>query len=451
MHETDAFDAVRGSGSSAPATPSLRSANFALAVFLSAYILSFVDRQILSLMVEPVKRDLGINDLQMGLLQGLAFALLYAFVGIPIGLLADRISRRRIIAAGVVFWSACTALCGFAGSFSHLFAARMGVGVGEAALSPAAHSSLSDAFPPERLARAMAIYALGITLGSGAALMIGGSVVDAIASSGDVAVPLLGRLRSWQAAFLAVSAPGVLVALLVALTREPPRRHRSRENRPGLRPTLAYLIAQKRVFGAIYGNSTVLAIMGYGLPAWYPTLLIRRFGLSAGEAASYLGIVYLVFGSAGSLAAGFLSERLALRGRTDANLHIIALISFAIIVPATLAPLMPSPALVMALFVPFCFLFNGYFGLSIAAIQLATPNELRGTNAALFLLANSLVGLSVGTALVPLIDRWFFGGHGAIGPSLAIVAGVCSTAAGFLAWSGRRHYGAAVEAMSERR
>lgn len=437
-----------GGPASGPAT--LGRARFALGAFLAAYILSFVDRQILSLMVEPVRRDLGISDLQMGLLQGLAFAMLYAFIGIPIGLLADRVSRKRIITAGVLVWSACTALCGMAGSFAHLFLARMGVGVGEAALSPAAHSSLSDAFPPERLARAMSIYTLGITLGSGAALLIGGSVVNAIASSGDLHLPLVGQVRAWQAAFIAVSLPGLLVALLVTLTSEPPRRHRSARHRPGLGPLLAYLRRERRAFAAIYGNSTVLSIMGYGLPAWYPTLLIRRFGLSAGEAAGYLGLAYLICGSAGALAAGWMADRMAGRGRADANLRLIAIISFAGIVPATLAPLMPSPLLVMALFVPFCFLFNGYFGCSIAAIQLATPNELRGTNAALFLLANSLIGLSVGTALVPLLDRWFFGGHGQIGPSLAIVALLCSTIAGLLARSGLRQYGLAVAAVGAR-
>lgn len=142
---------------------------------------------------------------------------------------------------------------------------------------------------------------------------------------------------------------------------------------------------------------------------------------------------------------------MALKGRRDANLHIIALISFAIVIPATLAPLMPSVGLVMALFVPFCFLFNGYFGCSIAAIQLATPNEPRGTNAALFLLSNSLIGLSAGTALVQLFDRWLFGGKGAIAPSLALVALLCSLGGAVLAWSGRRAYGNAVAAISARR
>jgi len=425
----------------------MRSANFALGVFLAAYILSFVDRQILSLMVEPIKRDLAISDLQMGLLQGLAFALLYSVIGIPIGLLADRISRRRIIACGILFWSVCTALCGFAGSYPHLFAARMGVGVGEAALSPAAHSSMSDAFPPERLARAMAIYTLGITIGSGLALMVGGSVVDAIAAKGDVVLPVVGHLHAWQAAFLAVSVPGVAVAALVMMTREPRRAPRPAVSRGSLAVLFRHLAAQPRAFASIYGNSTVLGIMGYGLVGWYPTLMIRRFGMTAGEAANYLGLAYLVVGSAGSIAGGLYAERLARRGRHDANMRVVMLISIASILPAALAPLMPTPMLVMALFTPLTFLFNGYFCCSIAAIQLATPSEVRATNAAMFLLANSLIGLSVGAAIVPLVDRWLFGGTGELGAALSVVAVACCTVAALLARMGLPAYGAIVAAL----
>ena len=449
MKESLAWDGAGEppAASSANLPMRLGQANFALGVFLAAYVLSFVDRQIISLMVEPIRRDLGISDLQVGLLQGFAFALLYSVVGVPMGLLADRISRRWIIAIGVLFWSTCTALCGMAGNFAHLFAARMGVGVGEAALSPAAHSSMSDAFPPARLARAMAIYSLGITIGSGAALMIGGTVVDTIARSGDVVLPALGSIRAWQTAFLIVAIPGLLVALLVLATREPPRRRRSGTSGGGLGRTLAYLATHRRAFLAIYGNSTLLAILGYGLPAWYPTLLIRYHGLTAGEAAHFLGLAYLIAGSAGTLAGGVLGERLARRGYVDANLRVPMFVALAEILPATLAPLMPSPLLLMLLFTMVCFIHNSYFACSIAAIQLATPNEMRATNAALFLLANSLIGLSVGTAIIPLADRWFFGGDGELGPPLALVAGIATVAAACLAWTGLKGYGAAVVAM----
>lgn len=428
-------------------------ANYALVVFLLAYILSFVDRQILSLMVDPIRNDLNISDVQMGLLQGIAFALLYAVMGVPLGLLADRMRRKRIIAVGVMFWSAATAVCGLASSYVLLFAARMGVGLGEAALSPAAHSYLSDAYPREKLARAMAIYTLGITIGAGVALMIGGSVVDLIASSGDVTLPLLGTLRPWQATFLLVASPGILVALMVAVIREPKRASlKPADGGPsaasGLRPLLAHIRQNPRVFIGIYFSSSILGIMGYGMSAWYPTLLIRSFGLTPGEAGWNLGLIFLILGSAGSIGGGLLAERMALRGRSDANLRVVALAAAGVILPSTLAPLMPSAGLVVLMFAPACFIFHAYFGCSVAALQLATPPRMRATNAALFLLFNSLVGMSIGTAIVPLINRWLFDGTQDLGPSLAIVALFSTTIAAILAFRGLASYGALVTKQS---
>jgi len=425
---------------------SIRQAHVALGIFLVAYILSFIDRQILSLMVEPIKQDLGLTDLQVGLLQGLAFAMLYAVVGIPIGMLADRISRRRIIAVGVLFWSACTALCGFAGGYAHLFAARMGVGLGEASLSPSAHSWLSDAYPPAQLSRAMAIYNLGITIGGGLALLVGGTVVDLVAKSGAIVMPVVGTMPTWRAAFLLVALPGVLVAGLVFMAREPSRRARSAAGVP-LGVALSHLRLHKRTFIAIYANSTLLSIMGYGLTAWYPTLLIRTFALTPGQASLRLGLIYLLLGSIGSLAGGFAAERLSLKGIRDANLRVVMIVALLCLFPAFLAPLMPTPGLLLALFALLTLFFNGYFGCSLAAIQLATPPGMRATGAALFLLANSLVGLSLGTAIVPLIDSAFFGGHGRIGPALATV-GLCATMlAALAARSGLRSYAQTIDAM----
>ena len=426
----------------------LRQGHVALGIFLVAYILSFVDRQILSLMVEPIKQDLGLSDLQVGLLQGLAFALLYAVVSIPIGMLADRISRRRIIAVGVLFWSACTALCGFAGSYAHLFMARMGVGLGEASLSPSAHSWLSDAYPPAQLSRAMAIYNLGITIGGGLALLVGGAVVDMVAEQGALILPGIGPMPTWRAAFLLVALPGVLVAALVFLAREPARRAGWTKAGMPFRAALSHLRAHWRTFAAIYGNSTLLSIMGYGLAAWYPTLLIRTFDMTPGQASLRLGLIYLLLGSLGSLAGGFAAEKLSLRGVRDANLRITMILALLCLIPAVLAPLMSSATLLLMFFSVLTFCFNGYFGCSLAAIQLATPPSMRATGAALFLLANSLVGLSLGTAIVPLIDSALFGGHGQIGPALATV-GLCATLfAALAAWSGLRSYAETKEAMT---
>ncbi|MCP1468604.1 MFS family permease [Sphingobium sp. OAS761] len=434
-------------GESGQATD-LRHANIALGIFLVAYILSFVDRQILSLMVEPIKRDLGLSDLQVGLLQGLAFAMLYAVVGIPIGMLADRVSRRKIIAGGILFWSACTAMCGFAGGYLQLFVARMGVGLGEASLSPSAHSWLSDAYPPARLSRAMAIYNLGITIGGGLALLVGGAVVDMVATHGVPVLPVVGAMPTWRIAFLIVALPGLLVAGLVAFAREPARRGQTGPGPMSLGAALSHLHRHGRTFLAIYGTSVALGVMGYGLTAWYPTLLIRTFAMTAGEASLRLGLIYLVLGSLGALAGGFAAERLTLRGVRDANLRVPMILALLCAIPAACAPLMPSPVLLLLLFALLTFLFNGYFGCALAAIQLATPPRMRATGAALFLLANSLIGLSLGTAIVPLIDRAFFGGQGQIGPALAVIGLLATLIAAVAARSGLRAYAATIDALA---
>ena len=198
---------------------------YVVLVCMLAYIFSFVDRQILALMIEPIKRDLGLSDTQFSLLHGLAFSLFYAFMGIPIALLADRYSRPRIIAIGVAFWSLATAVCGLSRNFAQMFLARIGVGVGEAALSPATYSMLSDMFPRDRLGRAVGVYSIGSFIGGGLAFLIGGYVINLLKRVDTVVLPLLGALRPWQVTFFVVGLPGLLVALLILLTvRDPGRR-----------------------------------------------------------------------------------------------------------------------------------------------------------------------------------------------------------------------------------
>ncbi|QZP07858.1 MFS transporter [Caenibius sp. WL] len=437
MTETDAQPA--------PALTS-RQANFALVVFLLAYVLSFVDRQILALMVDPIREDLGLSDIQIGLLQGFAFAILYAVMGLPFGMLADRVSRRKIIAAGVIFWSFATAMCGLARSFAMLFLARIGVGVGEAALSPAAHSYLSSAFPREKLGRTMAIYNLGVTGGTGIALIIGGAVVQLIANSGNVHLPIFGELRAWQTAFLVVAAPGALITLLVLATKEPPRqvnRETGKHSVP-LGDVFRYLWANRRTFLSIYLSAGMFGIYGYSLAGWYPALMQRNFGLTAGEAGTILGLAYAVMGSVGLVTGGMLADRLAKKGYFDSNQRVVAWVGAAVVIPAAITPLMPNMTLLTLLLIPSIFLFYNFFGCSIAAVQLASPPSMRGTNSAIYLMINSFIGLSVGSVAAPLTNAYLFGGK-ELALSLAVVAAIGCGCAGLFALWGLRSYGQLAE------
>jgi len=198
---------------------------YVVGLCMIAYIFSFVDRQILALMIEPIKADLQISDTQFSLLHGLAFSLFYAFMGMPIAYLADRFSRPKIIAVGVVFWSLATAACGMSKNFLHMFLARIGVGVGEAALSPSAYSMFSDMFPKEKLGRAVGIYSIGSFVGGGLAFLVGGYVIAMLKDMNTIEVAVLGAMKAWQLAFFIVGLPGIVVGLLIWLTvRDPARK-----------------------------------------------------------------------------------------------------------------------------------------------------------------------------------------------------------------------------------
>src|SRR5277367_4434508 len=274
---TQSNAAVTVSSDSSP-YPSSFAAWYSVAVLMLMYIFSFIDRTTISLLVEPMKRDLHISDTQIGMLQGLAFALLYTFLGLPIARLSDRHSRRAIIAGGVFVWSIMATLCGLARSAVQLFMARVGVGVGEAALSPAAYSIITDSFPRSKLGGAFGVYNVGITIGAGTALLVGGIVVGAVSRAGaSYTLPLFGQVHAWQMVFILTGAPGILLPLLLLTIREPKRRGLLKSKavddaanvpaRPRLSEVLAYVWLNKKFYGLHFVALALLAMAGYSAAA----------------------------------------------------------------------------------------------------------------------------------------------------------------------------------------
>jgi MFS family permease len=412
-------------------------ANYSLIVLLIAYVLSFIDRQILSLLIGPIRADLAITDFQISLLQGAAFAVFYVSLGLPIGRLADRAPRTAIIASGIFIWSAMTAFCGLAHSFAMLMLARTGVGIGEATLSPAGYSLLSDSFPPARLARALSIFTTGITIGGGLGYVIGGSVVQLVSGGAPVVLPFVGLLKSWQVAFLVVAAPGLVVGAMAAFLKEPARidlgNAGPKTAEASVRETLGHLLGNWRHYAPIFGAISLLSIVGYGTLNWYPSFLIRTYGISIRDAGLSFGAVYLVFGTLGAVASGLLSERLQQRGQRNANLRVVLWVSSAVAFPAAIGPFMPSPALALAWAAPTVFLLSGYYGVSMASLQLMTPNRMRGLMSAAFLLMTNISGLAIGTSLIAFLTDFAFSDDLALRYSLAAVAvAVCPPAALFI-------------------
>jgi len=300
-----------------------------------ATLLSYIDRQLINLLVDPVRSDLGLTDTEMSVLQGPAFIVFYLLVGLPAGRLADTGNRRNIIIAGLLIWSVMTMLCGLASSFWELFAARAGVGIGEACLAPAAYSLIADYVPDRLRGRAMSLVALSAPLGSGLSFILGGAMLAAFPKAGPVPVPLIGDLEGWQACFLAAGLPGFAVAARLLFVREVPRREA--KTREGERPMslLAALKGQWRLLVPFFLTIGLLALAAYAITAWKASYYIRELGLSPQQAGIALGLVGIFGNIVGGGLGGWLSDRFARSGRRSGRagtLVISALLSVPMVV-----------------------------------------------------------------------------------------------------------------------
>ncbi len=285
---------------------------FVIAVLIFALTLSFIDRQILSLLVGPIKSDLQINDTQMSMLQGLAFALFYVLLGIPIGRVADHYNRRNIIAIGIGIWSFFTALCGFAKSFGVMFLARVGVGAGESSLMPTSYSLIADYFPKERMSTAISIFQTGVSLGVGIAMLFGGMVVNFTESFQEITLPLVGTTSSWRLTFAIVSIPGILAILALMFVKEPRRKSLESHQKKHFTVTevFAFMSQRKKLILSHFLGFSLLATVSSGLMAWSPSYFVRSFGWSSGDAGIYLGIVALFIGTSAIITGGALVDKL---------------------------------------------------------------------------------------------------------------------------------------------
>ncbi|MGP0074468.1 MAG: spinster family MFS transporter [Bryobacteraceae bacterium] len=423
----------------------LRYAWYVVIVLTALYMLSFVDRTILSLLVGSIKRDLGISDTRIGLLQGLSFALFYTIMGLPLGRMADTRSRRNLIAACVIVWSLFTSFCSAAKSFWSLFFTRIGVGVGEAGLSPAAYSLISDYFPPERLGVAISVYYMGVFLGSSLALLVGGVVVDTMARIPTVTLPLLGTIASWRVTFLIVGLPGFLCALLVYTIKEPLRLNMLRSAQGGVaRLSFGQAVGQMRLRWQSLGGISVAMVFqsmaNYALVSWGPTYFSRVHGWTAGQSGKALAVILLVAGCGGMLAGGRLSDHWQRRGLDEAPMRVMVLGAIGMTL------LLPVSTLLTDVRWTLVFLFAGVFalalpmGISAAALQRIFPNQVRGVVSALYLFILNIGGLSLGPLLPGVFNDYLFHNGKMIGYSLAITMGGAAVLMLITLLAAYRHY-----------
>ena len=365
-------------------------------MLLLVYTFNFIDRQILGILAGPIKAELALTDTQLGLLGGIAFAMLYSTLAIPLSLLADRTSRTWVITASLTVWSGFTAACGMAGSFWALFAARLGVGVGEAGGVAPSYALIADYFPTHERARALAVYSLGIPLGAAAGVLFGGYVAATV---------------DWRAAFIAVGLAGVVIAPVFRLVvRDQPRAPKRADAVPI--GAVFGILARKRSFWLLALGAASSSMLGYGLAFWFPQLLQRSFGLDLIQTSWFVGGVLLLGGVAGVLGGGVVGDTLGRRDR--ANYARMPALAFLLAVPLFAAGILSgSVGVGFALFLIPQALAYVWLGPVITAVQHLVPAEMRATASASFLLINNLVGIGGGTFALGALSDAFSAGYGA--------------------------------------
>ncbi len=405
-------------------------------ILILASMVSFIDRQVITLLVQPIRADLGISDTQISLLMGMAFAIFYVTMGVPIARLSDSYSRKRIIAVGIFLWSFATAACGLARNFWQLFLARIGVGVGEASLIPAAYSIISDYFPEQKLGRAIGAFATSIFLGAGMALVLGGYAVRLISEAGAITLPLIGTVQPWQMTFIVVGLPGlVLVVLMLATVREPVRRNlvkleASRKSVP-VSDIAAFMWRNRKTLASIFLGYASGGIGFYAFLFWVPEFLRRTYDMNISDAGIVFGGLLAVLGTSGAYAGGWFCDWLTQKGYKDAALRAAALI-FATTGPLmAAAPLMPSLLAALPVLAVMSFVMSLQQALSPVAIQLITPNQMRAQVTALFFLVASFSAIGFGATSVALLTDYVFADDADLRYSLSIV-GIVAMAIGAL-------------------
>jgi MFS family permease len=391
--------------------------------FCLLYTLSFVDRLIVGLLVEPIKADLGLSDTQISLVHGFSFALFYTFFGLIMGRLADVYNRRNLIACGVFTWSIMTMLCGAASRFWHLLGLRIGVGIGEAALTPAAYSIITDYFPAEKRSTALSVFSAGVYLGIAGAFTGGAFAYRYIESwlhaRGGLALPIVGDIHAWQLVFVTVGAPGLILSCLLFTIREP-RRRQDRESaepepaRPSMSVVLAYFLTNWRT---ILGHNMGIALISaaaYSRDLWNTAFFERSYGWKLYESGAWYGVIVLIAGVCGVMAGGRIGDWLKKRNYASANMLVMLYASVGWLPFGLTYPLMPTATLSLALLFPAIFMTAVPFGCAAAAIQEIMPPRMRGIGSALMLSANGIIGLGLGPTAVALVTNYIFADESAL-------------------------------------
>jgi len=417
-------------------------------------IVGYIDRQIVNLLVEPIKADFKVSDTQISLLQGLAFMTAYVAFSPLFGRWVDKGNRRNILIFQVVVWSAFTAICGLVRNYAQLFMARVGVGAAEAGLVPATWSIIGDSFDAERLPRAFSIYLMAPYLGGGLAMVAGGVLLRAAEGWQAYSLPLIGVLAPWQLVFLAVGIPGMLMGAILLTVKEPARggvpvkaaaAAEAAGNAPTLKEVFATLWRHRAFYLNFYlGMACIISVL-YAMPAWTPSLLIRRFGMTPADVGLDYGILLLVSGSTGVLMGPVVGKLLTRVGRADSLVQVATIAAAGLVACSVALFFVDSYRVALGVATAAGLFYSLPQAMSASAIQLVTPNRMRGIASSLYILTITVIGLGVGPTAVALLTDYVFANPARVGESLAIVTLASAVIGVWLLWRGARGFRAMME------
>jgi MFS family permease len=391
-------------------------------VIFMASIVSTIDRGIFSLVIDPIRHDLAISDVQISLLQGLSFGILYATAGVALGMTADRYSRRRLLALGVLVWSVATALGGLATNFNQMFATRIMVGLGEATLGPCMVSMVADLFPPDRRGRPISVCLMGQAAGIGLSVLLAGFILARLPQGLPAIVPGIGALAPWRVTFIVCGLIGLVVVGLILTIREPARRGIRLTPLAGsrLRAAAAYFRRDAAVFAPLYLSFAAVSAGFYGISAWGAVFIMREFALSAPETGHALGLATIVAGLSGALIAGNLVDILARAGGAGGKLRLLIWTPFCAI-PSACAVFAPDPIVAIILIATMIGSFPMFSTALLTALQDMTPNEMRGVSVSITALTNTIVGATCGPLLIALATEHLYRDPALVGWSILTV------------------------------
>ncbi|MEN3951997.1 MFS transporter [Iodidimonas sp. SYSU 1G8] len=430
---------------------------FVVAILVVAAMISYIDRQVIAIVLQPMKDDMNLSDTEISWLYS-GFAIFYAIAGLPLARMADTYNRKWLIAAGVFVWSLMTVACGLTRSYVLIFMARIGVGVGEAVLSPATNSMVGDMFPRDKIPLALSVFQTGAIMGSAIAFIIGGAalgLMQDLATGNEL--PLVGELRPWQLTFIVVGVPGFLVVLLIMMIREPVRRNLAAM---GTTPSVAPKGVPVREIVAFYKHNwqtmfyhhvgfLSLALAGFAFVFWTVSFFTRVHGMEAAAASQIFGWIFLIAGPAGAVWAGMQAGYFTRRGRKDGNI-LAGMIGGALTIPSiVLIQVMPNATWAFVLYAPALFFVNAPFGLAYGALPVITPPPMRAQVAAFYMLVVS-GGMAFGPVLAAMFNDHIFTGDDGVRWSLVTLSSLCGIIGVTCLALCRKHYARSMMEADER-